>query len=317
MNKKGFIYVISASLLVVVLLIIFFSQQEFSYVDETKSELKRIGFANDFVEGFNQDLSRVLNIASFRSMIALEEYVAVRGEFLNDTESAFMEMVQTGTYNESSYEIMENSSLDEYLSRVNVIADRFGLSIDVSINDIHLGHYDAWHLDVSVNASVFVEDKSGLAYWNYTKLFSSVVPIENLRDPLYSVNTRNRISNTILEFSEDSFVVGDDLSNFLDFVQHSYYVESSDAPSFIQRFSNNMSSSDYGIESIVNVLTISDQDLETYPGRVKIDYIYFNDLDVVDIRCDFEGVPFNYYLVLYNDSLERYGLEDVDSSTEC
>lgn len=316
MNKKGFIYVITASLLVAVLFLVFFFQEEISFVEKTETGLVRISLANDFVSSFNQDLERALSIAAFRSMVALEEHIVARGEFLNDTEAHFVEVVETGMINGSSYSIIENSSLKEYIRKINFVADDLGLMINVSVNDIVLGQADPWNLDVSINASVLIIEKSGLVYWNYSRLYASVVPIENLRDPLYSVNTRSRVSNTIRQFNE-TLVDEGNVSGLVSFLEGSYYIASASAPSFIQRFSNNLSPNIYGIESVVNVLDISDQNLDTYPERVKIDYIYFNDLPVVDVRCDFQGVPSSHYLVLPNESLDLYQLANISSSSDC
>lgn len=316
MNKKGFIYVITAGLIVSVLFLVFFFQEEVSYSEKKESELKRISIADDFVSTFNKDLERALSIATFRSMLALEDYVVDINAFLDDVEPYFIEVLENGTINGTSYVIVENSSLKEYLRRVNLIAEDLGLIINVSVNGVFLGHADPWHLDVSVNASVMVFEKSELAYWNFSRLYNSIVPIENLRDPFYSVNTGNKVINTIRQF-EDELVVEGNISNLLSFLEGSYYVESDSAPSFIQRFSNDLTPSEFGIESVVNILDISDQNLDTHPKRVKIDYIYFNDLPVHDVRCKFQGVPDSFYLVLPNSSLELYQLTELPSSDDC
>ena len=309
MNKRGFIYVISAGLLVTVLLVVFFSMQEFTFEEESSAQLRRVSFANDFVSGFNQDLERALNIASFRSMVALEEHIASTGSFLDDTQSYFIEVIESGLINGSAYQIMTNSSLEVYLERVNIIASNFGLEVDVRINNISLEQFDAWNLFVSINASVVIVDMTGLANWSYMRVYDSVVPISNLRDPLYTVSTRNRVSNTIREFNQ-SFS-SSDISTFLEFLEGSYYVEMPNrAPSFIQRFSNNNESSPFGIVSLVDVLDISDQDLDTFPDRVKLDFIYFNNLPVSEPVCSIAGVPLSYHLLLPNSTVDMFELND-------
>lgn len=317
LNKKGFIYVITAGLLISVLLVVFYFEQDFSFSESVDSDLRRINLANDFVAGFNQDIERSLAISSFRSMVALEEHISATGEFLNDTQLAFVEVVETGLINGSSYNIMHNSSLDDYLLAVNNVADKLGLKINVSINNIELSHFDPWNLQVSINASILIEDRSDLAYWSYVEVYESIVPIENLRDPLYSVNTKSRVSNTIRQYPNETLVVDEDISNFVDFVDNSYYLSSSSSPSFIQRFSNNLSPNKFGIESIVNVLEISDQDIDTYPDRVKIDYVYFEGSSPSGAICTFNYPELdNYYLYLPNSSLDLYQLENL-SSVDC
>ena len=83
---------------------------------------------------------------------------------------------------------------------------------------------------------------------------------------------------------------------------------SSSAPSFIQRFTNDVSPSPQGIESVVNIIVISDQEVAVHPDRIKVDFIYFNNLDFEKVCVsDFE----DYYLILTSDWLAVHGFDDL------
>lgn len=316
MNKKGFIYVISAGLIIAVMLIVFFSQQDFSFEDETSAELRRVTFADDFVKGFNQDFERVLSIATFRTLIALEEHIAVTGNFLNSTEDYFAETIYHGTIEGVPATIMVNSSISEYLSRVNIIGTRFGLEVEVIVEDILLSQSNPWHVDVVVLANVSIRDNSNIASWHFLEEYVSHVPIINLRDPLYAVFTQNRVYNSIRQ-SPINLTEGDVANNLNIFIEDSYYVESNYAPSFIQRFSNDTTPNGVaGIESVVNILKLSDQNIDIYPARIKVDYMYFNNINDTKI-CDFIELDDKYNLVLPDNRNSIYNLNDLNYSSIC
>ncbi|MCC7574596.1 hypothetical protein KO361_03310 [Candidatus Woesearchaeota archaeon] len=315
MNKRGFIFVISSVIIIAVLLLVFLTFDQYSYSDKSFADQRRLDFGNDFVRGFNQDLERAIRIASFRSLIALEEYIAISGQFLNNTEAQFAETVYNGTINGVPAIIMTNSSIVEYLNRINVIGQRFGLEVSVSVDEILLSQSNPWYVNVVVVANVSVFDVSGFASWTFSEAYKSEVPIANLRDPLYAVHTQNRFYNTIRQYSGD-LSMGDPVSNIETLMGGSLYVASEFAPSFIQRFSNNVSPSPAGIESLVNIMLISDQDIPVYANRVKIDYIYFNNL-ASDKRCDFDGVNPDYKLVLPSNRLSMYYVDGLNPSSSC
>ena len=320
MNRKGFIFVVSSILIVAILLLVFLSFDQYSYSDETVANQRRLTFADDFVKGFNQDLERAIRIASFRSLIALEEHIALSGQFLDDTEAQFAETVYNGTIGGVPANIMSNSSIVEYLSRINNIGNRFGLEVDVSVSDILLSQSDPWFVNVVVVANVSIYDTANRASWNFLEYYESEVPIDNLRDPLYAISTQNRFYNTIRQFPL-TLGEGDHANNLKILLDNSFYVESEFAPNFIQRFSNDLTPNpESGIESLVNVLAISDQNVDVYPNRIKVDYIYFNpDLDAlfVDRICSFDGVDDSYHLILPEDRIALYHALSLNPSFSC
>jgi len=53
-----------------------------------------------------------------------------------------------------------------------------------------------------------------------------------------------------------------------------YYVADEDAPSFLMRFENDLESSPYGIESLVDLAKFEAQGIQTYQNSI-VDYKYF------------------------------------------
>lgn len=319
MNKKGFVYLISSVFLVAVLFAIIISTDENFFRDKQSTNSQRIIYINDFVKGFNQDYERAVHIASFRTMIALEDHIASTGTFLNNTEESFKETFYNGTIKGEECQIMNDSAIKDYLSRAEQISSRLGISINITVINIHLSQSSPWMLDVESETEITIKDYSNTANWTYNKTFLVKVPIDNLRDPLYSVFTHNRLSNTIRKSNITYFVSPSNNTDNLSYhIEHGYYIVTNKAPNFIMRFENNFTPNENGIESIVNIQSISDQDLTVYPNRIKVDYIYFNYLNYSKI-CDFDFPEEleDFELVLTPDRASLYDVDQLDYSTTC
>ena len=313
MNKKGLTYLLTVSLITVVLLGIFLSQQDFAFQQAQRVEGSKIYAMNDFIKDINSDMERVMEIGSYRAFIAMEDYISIREDFLDDVEETMLEVFTQGTIDGASALLMNDSSLDYYFESVNNLMNRRGINVDYNVLDLSLQHKTPWDVEMTVMLNILVFDVENTANWNYTQNFSSTISVLNLRDPLYSVKTSGNVPNTIIPQNQ-SF---NSLNILEDHIQNSHYIPAEEAPSFLQRFENNLSGSEFGIESIINVWELDAQNIFVHQERVKIDYIYFNDLLVGDVACDFSGLDSTLHLVLPQINLERYGLNETSHETNC
>jgi len=316
LGKRGFVYVITMSLLLVVILAVFLTTNQYRYQDKTESYHIKISSSNDFVKDLNNDIHRASFIAAFRALISLENHITSSGEFLEDVDKSFIETFYYGTIDGSEVNLMENSSFEEYIQKVNYIGEQKGLNVKVNITTVNLTQSDPWSVDVILTADVNISDKDKLSSWVYTKDYLTNIPILDLRDPLYGVYTKNKIPNTIRKLNVTEFVESGNPENLINHINQSYYIESSFAPTYIMRFENSTEANPNGIESIVNIQTLSDQGLEVFPDRTKIDYIYFNDISDSKI-CDVEGIPSDLYYVVSDDRDTLYELNELNYSTSC
>jgi len=315
-NTKGFTYLLTASFIVVVLLMVFLTLNKYHYQDRQKMYEQRIRLVDDFITNFDDDIHRATYITSFRTLLALEDNIAQTGVFLNNTELLFAQLASNGTLNGTTPSLLINSTLNNYLDKVNSLSSLVGIHSNFSLVNITLYQSSPWEVSVVVLLDIEINDTKGLASWSFRKSYLTKVPIFDLRDPLYSHFTSNRVPNTIRRL-DVPFLINDSDHNSSNLITHlngSYYLASSYAPSFLQRFENNLSPSPYGIESVVNINTISDQDLEVFPNRAKIDYIYFNDISQSNLTCNFTLIPSDLYTVLPFNRLSLYDLDTLNST---
>jgi len=316
-NKKGFTYIVVASLVVVVALLIFTTNERYTLQDKQAIHAAKVRSLNDFVASFNQDIVRASYISSFRALVALEDYVATNGVYLTDMNESFREVFYYGTIDGDPHPLMNDSSLSDYINRTNILAHSVGLSVEANVSRIALTHINPWTIQVEIEVDANITDRDNLAYWSFNKTYYADVPIYNLRDPLYSVNTNNKVPNTIRQLNVTELVTDDnDTTNLLELINGSYYLASEDAPSFLNRFEGKTDPDPNGIESIVFISALSDQNIDVYEDRVKVDYLYFTDTGYSE-RCDFDGVPANYYFVIPADKLDLYEVSGLNYSTTC
>ncbi|MGV8086043.1 MAG: hypothetical protein ACP5N1_00275 [Candidatus Woesearchaeota archaeon] len=317
MYRKGFTYIIVTTLMVAILLSIFFASNRYKYQDQEALQQMRIRAMNDFVKNFNEDIHRATYISAFRTLLALEDYVTYRGIYLTNINESFRETFYNGTINGTVSVIMANSTFKDYVTKVSAISESTGMILNVNVTEITLSQTTPWAIDVHMFLNITLQDTKRTASWNISKEYVTVVPITNLRDPLYSKNTLNKVPNTI-RMSPSPFLIDDtDVSNFDKHINGSYYIASSLAPNFIMRFEGKTDADPNGIESIVDNRILLNPELPSYPSRVRVDYIYFNAVTSADKICfNVSTQIYGNPVVLTPDREQLYGFENL-TATAC
>ncbi|RME53749.1 hypothetical protein D6783_01000, partial [Candidatus Woesearchaeota archaeon] len=255
-------------------------------------------------------------IAGFRALLAMEQHVVETGAFLTDAEQTYLEAFFNGTINGENVTIMENSSFSEYLSRVTLVAQETGMNITVNVTNIYLDQVEPWSIRVTAQLTINLTDQSGRFGWTQLKNFTVDIPIADIIDPLYSVNTLSRVPNTIRKTNITEFVndAGDanDTTNLQQFYNTSAYRASQTAPSILMRFEGNLSPSLYGIESMVNLNDLSLQDIPVNTERSVIDYLYWGTQPTTDL-CDVQNMPSSFRIDTGHK--ETYEIDELNYTT--
>lgn len=293
LDKKAIFYMLTVIVFLGIMIIIMYTYQSYSIRDRQESIEIRIRSMNDFINDFNNDVHRSTRISATRALIALEDYISLSGEHFNDLDEfrdTFKETFYYGSINGTNHSLMEDSSFKDYENKVSANAKNTGMDFFINVSDITLEQDDPWNILVIIDAHIKLNDSSKLAYWDFNRSFITEVPIIGLRDPLYSINTFGRLQNTIRLTNTTDFVDGTNTSGLLSHIQNGYYIESPSAPSFLMRFYNNLSSSPYGIESLVDIEELNDQGLAVDESSPVVDYKYFSGTYTAD-ACGIQNMP--------------------------
>ncbi len=322
-NRQGQAFTIVSILFLLIVAVLAFSRNLPTFTDRQAMVAARIRSIDGFIGSFHQDADRAAGIAAFRAFLALEEFVSQSGYFLNSTEPVFEEVFYNGTAFGNAYEVMANSSFGGYVARVDGIANSFNLDFDTNVTAIRIHHAEPFAVTVEVDLRVDLRDLRGAANWSYNHTVAAVVPIVDLKDPLYLVNTLGRFV-PVIKVSNITLYVNDtddqnDTRALQAFLNESLYRNTTKAPSYLMRFENNLENSTFGIESLVNLRVLGDQG-EPIGNNTKsvVDHIYFGNSTYL-VACDIQNLEFSPdWLRLDLDHLADYEISGkLDYNTVC
>ena len=291
-GKKGMIFTIIAVLLVSVMISSTFFFTKDSYLKKSFVASSRISSMNDFILSVEQDMDRSMMISGYRTFISLQKQIASNGSFLSDMDLAFSEVFINGTLNGVSQDLMVNASINDWVLRINEESQKVNIIIYFTPNRISVYHDSPWSVVVEIDGTLNVSDTTGLANWYFNKTFKRNFEIVSFEDPLYTVKSLDKVTNIIIKANSSDFVdeLTNDTSEFYSHINSSRYVASEYAPSFLMRFEGNISASEFGIESLVDLQEFSNQNMQIYERSI-IDYQYFNENYNGSDKCNFPDTP--------------------------
>ena len=315
LGKKGAFYIYVSSLFLIIVIIIFVVHNKYQYADKQKVLETRILAINDFLKDVEFDSKRVIYVSGFRSLIAIEDYVSKTGSYLNDTEYMFKVAFYNGTVNGTKVDVLENASYSDYLVKLKLLSQQIGIDVYLNVTDVVLYQESPWSVKVIVQAHVYVNDTKGLAEWEFEKNYTTEVPLQNIRDPVYSVGTLGKVPNAIRPTNVTDFV--DDATNetygLQEHINSTYYISNTDAPSFLMRLSGNFSPSPYGIESLVYIPELDTQGVTYSSSKSIVDYVFFTNVTGYNQdACSVDNMP-SWFRIDLNHT-NKYEVNQLDYS---
>ena len=290
-GRKGIFFTFAAIALSLIIIFSFKVYTDYGQKDEMESIEIRIKTMDNFLKGMENDIGNVIFIVGFRSLLSLEDYMMRHGTFLNvddypSLDTAFKEAFVNGAIprgiTEDKMVLMKNNTFLNWTNMMKSQANKTGITLGFTINDVTISQSEPWQVDVSVDLTISVQDKKSTASWTISKVFTQKINITGFVDPLYLVNNNGKVNNTIRKTTVPDFSTEQNLDTHL---INSYYIEHSDAPSYLMRFENNLGSSPYGIESLVNSKKLKDEKIKDN-DKSAVDYIYFGTQTPEDCQVD-------------------------------
>lgn len=272
LNKKGMIFTI----VTITLLSLFATSYGiYTLIQDQSSTNKRIDTLNNFVASVEQDLPRQLFISGYRAIFLFDKRILDSGSYIENVNDSLNELFFNGTLNGVHQDLMEDATFPAIQDFLTGNANKVNANIELLNPQISLTQEDPWNLKIILNTTLIIEDKGNLVTWNRSASIESYISVENFEDPLYSVNTFNKVTNKINQTPYSTFVTGSNYENLSSHFQNSYYKASTSAPSFLDRLQGNLSANQNGIESLVNPQNLVDQGISVQYKSV-VDYIYFS-----------------------------------------
>lgn len=310
-NKKGIFFTFAAIVLSIIIILSFSTYNAYRTKDKIWLVETRANTMNSFVKDIQEDLKNAVFIAGFRTILSLEDYLMKYGRFMGQEDSpnlatGFKSLFLNGTIitgvATQTMSFMDNNTFLNWTKRMEMQANKTGILLSFTVNDVTISHSEPWMVDVSVDLRIKVNDTKGTASWTIDKVLTKKINISAFVDPLYLVNNNGLVNNTMSVTTVDPSASSSSLNTHL---INSYYIEHSGAPSYLMRFENNLGSSAYGIESLVNSQKRVDAGLSAI-GRSAVDYIYFGAQVTTD--CEIQNPNYSWFK-LDSDHLGFYNTQ--------
>jgi len=313
-SKKGMYFTILTIAFLTIFLFIFVAHNYHRLSDDMLAIEMRVDATNDFIKNLNRDVERGLYISSYRAILSLEGYIISKGKFLNDSELCLKEAMINGTLFGENLSLMKDdaTTLPDWINNIKRESRRLNINTEITVGNITVYQKDPWKITVGANYTLFVNDSAGLASWKRQEYTETDISIEGFEDPLYIVFGLGRITNVInrTDFENNyTFKVDEtwNMTHLLAHIENSLYAANPNAPSFLARFEYNLSPSEYGIESFVDLSKLSSQSLDINDGASIIDYHYFPDDGNGDYRINFTP----QWVKIDNEHRARYNVTSV------
>jgi hypothetical protein len=288
-RRKAVFFTFAAIFLIIILIAIITTTSTYRYREKGTAVSARVMTMNTFISDFEKDVDRELYIGGYRALISVNAYLRQIQGFIPELKPVFSEILVNGTANGTSMAIMrqegQGADIESWLARINEESAKMNIIIRLDIKEVDIVQSTPWNVTVLFNTTVNISDVKNLASWTFNKVYSVQFPILGFEDPLYVVATSDKMANIInvtptIDFVNDSSKNPENLYTHL---MKSYYINTTLAPSFLMRFSGNLSPSPNGIESMVNLDEYFGQ-YGYYLSRSVIDYIYFGNQTTLN-RC--------------------------------
>ena len=297
-NKKGMFF----TLLVIAILSLFLiAYTSYSLIEDRGAIKKRVESMNDFVFSIEKDLPRQLYISGFRIIFILEKEIIDSGNYIGDLNASFQELFFAGSLDGSPEILMDGANFTGIQKFLSEKANKINAETELTNPVFFVTQDDPWNVKFSLTFDLLVIDNTNLSSWNKTSTIVGYVPIEDFEDPLYTIGTGGFLTNKINKTAFEPFVSGGDVTNLTLHVSpdDSYYINSTRAPSFLDRLQGVNAPNENGIESLVYTPELS----SPLPKSV-VDFIYFsgNNPTVYGVT----GMP--GWFKLDNESLGIYGV---------
>ncbi len=185
---------------------------------------------------------------------------------------------------------MGGVTFDGILTTVREKAKKINANVSLENPSLNVLQVDPWNVKISLTADFIVEDVNGLALWNKTEEFVTYIPIESFNDPIYLINTNGLVSVKLKKSPHSVFVSDGDASNLNSHLDNSYYIASASGPSFLDRLQGSFSANQFGVESLVNLEKLTEQDISV-KDKSLVDYIYFSSENPNSCDIEQNGLP--------------------------
>lgn len=317
---KGLFYSIMIALFIIPILamIVFYSQTAFPQNIAASIRADEMQYFSGSIE---EDLARFLQINGKRALIATTNVSISSETGLDNASLRLTEVIENGTlYGNKIFADQRN--LSEWEKNISNIASRSGFGIDLKVTSLNVVQNDSF--SILFNATLYVNISDATAEMGILKniTVSEAITIEGIEDPLYPIKTNGNIFRSITKSPASPFnkITTSDLTNLTSDIKNSYYHNSTNGPSFLDRLEGKTTNhyQPYGLESFVYLPDLISAGLPVYSQLSDLDYQYWTSKNGCLLNESFQTDPvYHWFRMCKNNAYVENDLLNTTISCDC
>ena len=290
-----------------------------SYVDAVRTEgahaalRMRTSELSNLLESAELDMPRVVEISSKRALVSAVNEVDLRGAGLDDATVRMRELMLNGTIYGAPAIWMNESHIPAWTARVASLVSKRGFLVNITLEELTVEPYDSFRLISRLRWNITASDSVGSIRVARNLTTEVLVPLEGVEDPLYLLGSRGLAHRNVYAAT---FLVHN-RSTLDDAISSGYYMNSSEAPSFLDRLENNlivpskyndMTPAQIGLETFVSLPELYSAGVDVRPNQTMIDHLYFGETNITGFRVN--GSVHDWFR-LEQTHADKYGVGDL------
>jgi len=195
-GRDGQVYSLIAILLAIpLILFVTFYMSTDQYIDYAAIDKVVADQIHEVDKSIEKDFVQAMSISGKRALLASSNDVIREGRKLDDANIRLLELLTNGTlYGNFTY-VMYNNTITDWMNKI--LAMNLGFDIELNYSNLTLQGYGAFNVLLSVILDVSVTDEFNESKIEKSVPKESLINIEQVEDPIFSLNTVGYISRPI------------------------------------------------------------------------------------------------------------------------
>ena len=280
LTKKGYYFSLTVLVLLGLLTAYFAMKSAPGAAQTAQLHEQRLAEDQAFIDTLAQDAQSALYVSGYRSLLAIDEAILKQDGYVHNLDAVIQSATVNGEINGEQQALLAGNTLNDWASAMSTAAGRIGLTLQIEQAQVTINQEDPWHLHLMLNYTLAMQDNAINAQWHTPLSAATTIPITLLNDPLYTVGTNQRYTQSITNTTLP-------ITDFTTYLADHHYIATNKAPSYLDRLQGRLQPSPYGIESLVNLPDIYAVNIIN-EGSI-VDWHYFGTPTTAD--CHLPGAP--------------------------
>ena len=196
MKRKALLYTAFTIVAVASILFVLTLQFRSSWISTSIKEKIRGDELSYLYQDILKDGERALYISGKRAVIATINYELSNGTFFENANDTIANATLTGIIDGELQPIMENTTLEDWFSKISSLTEYRGLTTNITFLGIEVKPDGYMTISIQARANIIVHDDALNATINRSTNFKTVVSLLGIEDPFNTIESLGFVLNT-------------------------------------------------------------------------------------------------------------------------